>query len=239
MVLARTISTSEPISETVARRLERSGRAFGAGDNIADQLETGELAAIEAEVASRCRELLRSLVIDLDRDPHSKATPERLAKMFVRELFAGRFAERPDLTSFATGNEDALPLVIGPLPVRSVCAHHWQPIRGKAWIAVQPGATLPGLSKYQRLLEWLAARGQVQEELTRSLARELVRGSMVKGAHVSIRAAHACMSQRGVKTQGTAVWTSAVAGSFDPSSPDYDRARAERAAALLDRVSAS
>lgn len=89
-----------PASERVRERLRRAGQRFHANDNIAGYLHDGELAAIEHEVALKAQELLRALVIDVDNDHNTRDTGRRLAKMFVRELFAGRYQPAPAVTEF-------------------------------------------------------------------------------------------------------------------------------------------
>ena len=88
-------------SQRVRERLRSAGTRFHANDNIADYLEDGELEAIEGEVAAKAQEMLRALVIDVDNDHNTRDTGRRLAKMFLRELFAGRYQHAPAVTASA------------------------------------------------------------------------------------------------------------------------------------------
>ena len=143
-------------SQRVRERLRSAGTRFHANDNIADYLEDGELEAIEGEVAAKAQEMLRALVIDVDNDHNTRDTGRRLAKMFVRELFAGRYQHAPAVTEFPNAERLNELMIVGPLRVRSACSHHLCPIMGRVWVGVLPDAdsNLIGLSKYARLIDW-------------------------------------------------------------------------------------
>ena len=161
-----------PASQRVRERLRSAGSRFHANDNIADYLEDGELEAIEGEVAAKAQEMLRALVIDVDNDHNTRDTGRRLAKMFVRELFAGRYQQAPAVTEFPNAERLNELMIVGPLRVRSACSHHLCPIMGRVWVGVLPDAdsNLIGLSKYARLIDWIMSRPQIQEEAVSQIA---------------------------------------------------------------------
>jgi GTP cyclohydrolase I len=232
-----------PASERVRQRLLLAGQRFHANDNIADYLHDGELAAIEDEVAGRAQALLRALVIDTDNDHNTRDTGRRLAKMFVRELFAGRYQPAPAVTEFPNAERLNELMIVGPLRVRSACSHHLCPIIGHVWIGVLPdagsnliglskyarliewimsrpqiqedaGSNLIGLSKYARLIEWIMSRPQIQEEAVSQIAHLLEQRLKPDGLAVVMEADHYCMHWRGVKDDGSKMTNSVMRGRF-------------------------
>lgn len=198
------------ISERIKARLEKAGLPYRANDNISAVLEPGDTAELEGEVRERIEALLKSLVIDVERDPNTEETAARIAKMFVREVFAGRYEPCPEATDFPNdrGFEDMI--TVGPFAVRSTCSHHFAPILGRCWVGIVPGERVIGISKYARLAEWVLKRPQIQEEAAVQLADLLEAKTRPAGLAVMIDAQHSCMSWRGVKEtesrMGTNVW---------------------------------
>ena len=208
-------------SQRVRERLRSAGTRFHANDNIADYLEDGELEAIEGEVAAKAQEMLRALVIDVDNDHNTRETGRRLAKMFVRELFAGRYQPAPAVTEFPNAERLNELMIVGPLRVRSACSHHLCPIIGRVWVGVLPDAdsNLIGLSKYARLIDWIMSRPQIQEEAVSQVADLLEQRLKPDGIAVVMEADHYCMHWRGVKDDGAKMTNSVMRGRFlqDPS----------------------
>ncbi|MFN3701907.1 GTP cyclohydrolase I [Thermomonas sp.] len=208
-------------SQRVRERLRSAGTRFHANDNIADYLEDGELEAIESEVAAKAQEMLRALVIDTDNDHNTRDTGRRLAKMFVREVFAGRFQTMPAVTEFPNAERLNELMIVGPLRVRSACSHHLCPIMGQVWVGVLPNAdsNLIGLSKYARLIDWIMSRPQIQEEAVSQIADLLEQRLKPDGVAVVMEADHYCMHWRGVKDDGSKMINSVMRGRFltDPS----------------------
>lgn len=208
-------------SQRVRERLRSAGTRFHANDNIADYLEDGELEAIESEVAAKALEMLRALVIDTDNDHNTRDTGRRLAKMFVREVFAGRFQAMPAVTEFPNAERLNELMIVGPLRVRSACSHHLCPIMGQVWVGVLPNAdsNLIGLSKYARLIDWIMSRPQIQEEAVSQIADLLEQRLKPDGVAVVMEADHYCMHWRGVKDDGSKMINSVMRGRFltDPS----------------------
>src|SRR5258706_6112620 len=136
------------ISAQTLTRLEAAGQRYRANDNIAAFIEPGELDALTEEVAQRVTEVLRGLVIDTDNDHNTRETGARVARMYMTELFAGRYLPAPDLTAFPNVTSYDELYLVGPITIRSTCAHHLQNIRGNCWIGIYPGKNVLGLSKF-------------------------------------------------------------------------------------------
>ena len=168
------------------------------------------------EVAQKMQAVLESLVIDTDNDHNTKKTSERVAKMYVQEVFNGRYVEQPTLTKFPNVSHLNELMIIGPITVRSACSHHLCPIMGRIWIGVLPSKTsaLIGLSKYSRLTEWVMCRPQIQEEAVVELADMLEKKIKPIGVAVVMEADHFCMQWRGVKDRDSKMINSVMRGSF-------------------------
>ena len=210
-----------PLSQVIRQRLRNAGVRFHANDNIAAHLREGDVDTLQSEVAMHIENALRALVIDVDNDHNTRETAKRVAKMFVREVFSGRYEPPPVVTEFPNiGQLNELTL-IGPLRVRSACSHHLCPIMGRAWIGVLPAANsnLPGLSKYARLLNWVMARPQIQEEAVKQIADLLEEKIAPDGLAVVMEADHFCMHWRGTKDDGARMVSSVMRGRFleDPA----------------------
>jgi GTP cyclohydrolase I len=201
-----------PTSDRIRARLQAAGQRFRANDNIAAFIEPGELDALTQEVADRIEALLQSLVIDTLNDHNTKDTGARVARMYIGEVFAGRYAPSPDLTAFPNVQSYDELYLVGPITVRSTCAHHLQNIRGNCWIGIYPGKNVLGLSKFYRLAEWIAARPQIQEEMTIQIADLLEAETVAEGIAVVVKAEHMCVTHRGVKEHASDMTTSVLRG---------------------------
>lgn len=210
------IAARMPASDRIRHRLISAGQRYHANDNIADFIEDGELGELQDEVQARMQEVLHALVIDTDNDHNTQGTARRVAKMFVREVFAGRYAPAPAVTAFPNVSHLNELMIVGPLKVRSACSHHLCPILGQVWIGVLPNAAsdLIGLSKYARLAEWVLGRPQIQEEAVVMLADALERRIRPDGLAVVMQASHFCMHWRGVKDDGALMRNSVMRGAF-------------------------
>ena len=210
------IAARMPASDRIRHRLISAGQRYHANDNIADFIEDGELGELQDEVQARMQEVLHALVIDTDNDHNTQGTARRVAKMFVREVFAGRYAPAPAVTAFPNVSQLNELMIVGPLKVRSACSHHLCPILGQVWIGVLPNAAsdLIGLSKYARLAEWVLGRPQIQEEAVVMLADALERRIRPDGLAVVMQASHFCMHWRGVKDDGALMRNSVMRGAF-------------------------
>jgi GTP cyclohydrolase IA len=200
-------------ADEIRARLAAAGVPFAANDSVAEFVSGDDLAAIEAEVAERFEGVLDALVIG--RDHNTVETARRVAKMYVREVFRGRYTPRPAITEFPNARNFGEVYTVGPITVRSTCSHHFCPIEGQAWFGVAPGERLIGLSKFARLTQWILARPQIQEEAVVQLADELETLIKPRGLAVVLRARHSCMTWRGVHENGTLMDTTVTRGVFE------------------------
>ena len=201
----------------IRERLALAKKRFNANDNIARFIEPGELAKLLDEVEGKMQGVLDSLVIDTVGDHNTQNTARRVAKMYLNEVFNGRYVEAPTITEFPNAEHLNELMIVGPITVRSACSHHFCPVIGKIWIGVLPNehTNVIGLSKYARLAEWVMGRPQIQEEAVVQLA-DLI---MDKTQAVVMEASHYCMGWRGVKDMDSKMINSVMRGVFlkDPN----------------------
>ena len=207
------------ISEIITDRIKSDGSRFHANDNISKYILPGELDTLEKEVASRVRDLLKTLLIDVDNDHNTKETAERVSRMYINEVFKGRYHPQPKVTSFPNDKNLDEIYTLGPISVRSACSHHMVPILGDCWIGIKPGEKVIGISKFARVADWVFSRPHIQEEAVMILADEIERLCEPKGLAILVKAKHFCMCWRGVKEPNTSMINSIVRGDFrhDPS----------------------
>ncbi len=202
------------VSERIRKRLIERGVSYFANDNLAECIEPGELKELEAEVAIRIRQLLKSLVIDVDNDHNTMQTAQRVSKMYINEVFKGRYHEQPKVTSFPNVKHLDEIYTVGPITVRSACSHHFVPIMGNCWIGIKPGSRVIGLSKFSRVADWVFSRPHIQEEAVMILADEIEKLCEPQGLGIIIKADHYCMKLRGVKESQCSMVNSVVRGDF-------------------------
>ena len=204
-----------PMSEVIRERLKKSETRFFANDNISSCIKhEHEIDALVEEVAEKFQGVLSSLIIDTRNDHNTQDTARRVAKMFVKETFRGRYANPPKVTAFPNVTEYDELYVTGPITIRSTCAHHFQNIVGKAYIGVFPGKNVIGLSKFNRITDWIASRPQIQEEMTVQIADAIEHETQAEGVAVLVQAEHHCMTHRGVKEHESDMTTSVMRGAF-------------------------
>jgi GTP cyclohydrolase I len=210
-----------PVSERIRLRLVRANQRYHANDNIAEYVRDGEVDALRVEVESKMSEVLKSLVIDTDSDHNTQETARRVAKMFLTEVFKGRYHAMPPVTEFPNVEQLNELLIVGPITARSACSHHLCPILGKVWIGIMPNehSNLIGLSKYARICDWVMSRPQIQEEAVVQLANVLQDKVKPDGLAIVIEADHFCMHWRGIKDADSRMTNSVMRGSFlkDPN----------------------
>lgn len=204
----------EKISKIIKQRLVDAGERFHSNDNISKFVHDGEMEALQQEVEVAFRDVLDALVIDTENDHNTQDTAKRVAKMYIKEIFAGRFKSRPAITSFPNMGYKSL-YTSGPISIRSTCAHHFQNIVGNAWIGIIPEEEVIGLSKFNRLVHHIAERPQIQEEMTTDIANELVRFAKTPNVAVVVKAEHHCMTHRGVKEHESDMTTAIMLGAFN------------------------
>ena len=216
--------SSTPVADRIRERIRRAGARFHANDNIAAFVEEGELEQLRAEVAGKLAEVLRALVIDTESDHNTQDSARRVAKMYLEEVFAGRYVPPPRVTEFPNVRRLNELMIVGPVTVRSACSHHLCPIVGRVWVGVMPNehSALIGLSKYARLVEWVMTRPQIQEEAIAQLAELLQDKMQPDGLAIVMEADHYCMQWRGVKDMDSKMTNSIMRGSF-LKNPDLRR----------------
>ncbi len=205
-----------PASERVRARIKAAGQRFHANDNISEFVRDGEVAELQSEVEAKMREVLKSLVIDTESDHNTQETAKRVAKMFLNEVFRGRYTAQPPVTEFPNVEHLNELMIVGPITIRSACSHHLCPIMGRVWIGVMPNqhSNLIGLSKYARLADWVMSRPQIQEEAVTQLANLLQDKIQPDGLALVMEADHFCMHWRGVKDSDAKMINSVMRGSF-------------------------
>ena len=144
-----------PLSVVIRRRIEAQKARFHANDNISAFIKPGELEGLVDEVAEKMQAVLESLVIDTESDHNTLNTSRRVAKMYVQEVFNGRYVGQPTLTKFPNVSRLNELMIIGPITVRSACSHHLCPIMGRIWIGVLPSKQAFGRAPMLRKLIYL------------------------------------------------------------------------------------
>ena len=202
------------MSESIINRIKQDNGSFHANDNNSKYLQAGEIEHLQAEVEEKVKSLLQALVIDTENDHNTQETAKRIAKMYLKEVFAGRYDAQPKITDFPNAKSLDQVYTLGPITVRSACSHHMVPITGRCWIGILPSDRVIGISKFVRLANWVLARPQIQEEATVQLADIIEDLIKPKGLAVVIEATHQCMTWRGVKESETKMNTSVMRGAF-------------------------
>jgi len=201
-------------SDELRKRMSTIKHKHFANDTIYAYLDPGDVKLIECEVAEAFEDVLKALVINTTDDHNTKDTAHRVAKMFVNEIFRGRYYPPPEVTAFPNAKEYDQLYISGPMSINSTCAHHFQPITGQAFVGIFPGRKVIGLSKFNRVVDWISSRPQIQEEMTEQIADEIEKQTEAKGVAVVIKAEHFCMTARGVKEHESEMLTSVVRGDF-------------------------
>lgn len=205
-----------PVSVKIRERLQAARRRFNANDNIADFIQPGELELLLDEVQHKMQGVLDSMVIDTAGDHNTANTARRVAKMYLNEVFNGRYVKGPTITEFPNAERLNELMIVGPITVRSACSHHFCPVIGKLWIGIMPNerTNVIGLSKYARLAEWIMGRPQIQEEAVVQLADLIQEKTKPDGLALVMEATHYCMAWRGVKDMNSKMINSVMRGVF-------------------------
>jgi len=210
-----------PVSVKIRERINAARKRFNANDNIAEFIEPGELEKLLDEVEEKMQGVLDSMVIDTAGDHNTNNTARRVAKMYLNEVFRGRYVAQPPITEFPNAEHLNELMIVGPLTVRSACSHHFCPVIGKIWIGVMPNehTNVIGLSKYARLVDWIMGRPQIQEEAVVQLADLIQDKTQPDGLAIVMEASHYCMGWRGVKDMDSKMINSVMRGAFlkDPN----------------------
>lgn len=165
-------------------------------------------------IAGHFREIMNTLGLDLT-DDSLNGTPRRVAKMFVKEIFAGLNPDnKPEIALFHNKYQYNQMLVEKNITLYSNCEHHFVPIIGKAHVGYVSSGKVIGLSKLNRIVQYYSQRPQVQERLTIQIANELKSVLETENVAVVIDAVHLCVSSRGVKDISSSTVTAEYGGVF-------------------------
>ena len=205
-------------SNKIKQRIIAAKARFHSNDNISRFIEPNELDLLQEEVAEQFQGVLESLVIDTENDHNTNETAKRVAKMFIKETFNGRYVPTPRVTVFPNLGYKSL-YTTGPISIKSTCAHHFQNIVGKCWVGVVPNGEVIGLSKFNRLIHHICERPQIQEEMSSQIADKLEKYAKTENIAVVVKAEHHCMTHRGVREHESDMTTAIMRGAFknDPA----------------------
>ncbi|MEQ8416503.1 MAG: GTP cyclohydrolase I FolE [Imperialibacter sp.] len=179
----------------------------------ADAFEMDDDLKIEL-IAKHFREIMHILGMDLT-DDSLKGTPNRVAKMYVKEVFSGLNPKnKPTAKLFDNKYEYNEMLVERDITFYSYCEHHFVPIYGKAHVAYISSGKVIGLSKINRIVQYYAKRPQVQERMTVQIANELKKILKTDNVGVVVDAVHMCVSSRGVGDTNSRTGTAHFSGKF-------------------------
>lgn len=160
-------------------------------------------------------DILNTLGMDLT-DDSLKGTPNRVAKMFVKEIFGGlNPAKKPTSSTFDNNYKYGEMLVEKNITLYSTCEHHLLPIVGRAHIAYISSGRVIGLSKMNRIVDYFSRRPQVQERLTMQIVQELQSALQTQDVACIIDAKHLCVNSRGIKDIESSTVTSEFGGKFN------------------------
>lgn len=169
-------------------------------------------------IAKHFREIMHVLGLDLN-DDSLRGTPDRVAKMYVKEIFSGlNPANKPQVALFENKYNYSQMLVEKDIMFYSNCEHHFVPIIGKAHVAYISNGKVVGLSKINRIVQYYAKRPQVQERMTVQIANELREALQTEDVVVVIDAQHLCVASRGIQDVSSTTTTSEFSGRFKEAS---------------------
>lgn len=165
-------------------------------------------------ISNHFKQIMLILGLDLG-DDSLRDTPNRVAKMYVKETFSGlNEKNKPAVTLFENSYKYSEMLVEKNITIYSCCEHHFVPIIGKAYVAYVSSGKVIGLSKINRLVQYYCKRPQVQERLTEQIATALKEALGTDDVAVVIEAAHLCVASRGVNDTNSTTLTSHYSGKF-------------------------
>lgn len=182
--------------------------------NAFDMSDVDKISKIEFHF----KEIMETMGLDLS-DDSLKGTPNRVAKMYIQEIFSGlNPANKPKVALFENKYQYNQMLVEKDITFYSNCEHHFVPIFGKAHLAYISSGKVIGLSKLNRIVNYFAKRPQVQERLTMQIANELQNILSTENVAVILDAKHLCVSSRGIKDNSSATVSSFYGGKFNTES---------------------
>lgn len=176
-------------------------------------LSEAEKLTMKRKLKINFEEMIEIMKFDLN-SPHLKGTPERMARMYVDELFTGCYTKAPRFTIFSNDTNSTGMVFLGNIDIFSTCAHHYKSFSGIAHIAYIPAKDLVGISKLARIANWYARRPQIQEILTDQIADCIQNLLDPIGVAVTIEAVHNCIRVRGASQSSSKMMTTSLRGSF-------------------------
>ncbi len=167
----------------------------------------------QKKIESAMKDIIKALGLNIN-DQHLRDTPERVARMYVSELFTGLTTDRPNIRVFENddGYDQMISLKFG---FTSMCSHHWLPFNGTAIVAYIPKKKIVGVSKLSRIFDIYAKRPTLQERIVEEVTQFIEKELQPEGCGCSIKAAHDCMRIRGVKKENSQMKTTALRGCFE------------------------
>jgi GTP cyclohydrolase I len=179
----------------------------------ADAFDLSDIEKIEL-IKKHFAEIMHIMGMDMT-DDSLKNTPERVAKMFIKEIFSGLNPEnKPKMSQFDNKYQYNQMLVEKDIALYSYCEHHFVPIIGKVHVAYISNGTVVGLSKINRLVQYFGRRPQVQERLTIQIAKALSEALNTPDVAIVIEADHLCVASRGVRDTSSKTVTVQYLGKF-------------------------
>ena len=170
------------------------------------------------QIAKHFRSIMEILNLDLN-DNSLKDTPDRVAKMYVKELFDGLDPNlAPSISKFENSFEYNGCILEKNIPFYSLCEHHFVPIKGVAHVAYYANEKIIGLSKINRIVNYLSKKPQVQEKLTVEIVTYLKNVLQTEDVACVLEAEHLCVSMRGVKDVNSLTTTAEYSGKFNEPS---------------------
>lgn len=182
-----------------------SNNCFKTAEELAEELE-----AVKGKLRGHIEAILK-LVGDDPKREGLLDTPDRVARMYL-DICKGLRTVPPVVTTFKTDTSDMV--IVRDIPFYSMCEHHLVTFFGTADIGYIPDKCICGLSKFSRVLDYWAARPQIQERLTNQVLHYLVDALKPSGMIVRLKARHLCMESRGIRKSGSDTVTAAIYGAF-------------------------
>jgi GTP cyclohydrolase I len=215
IIFQHMIQNGNSIAVNGKHSAETNGRHFITTDMIPADLVSGLDEESKIKMISRhFRQIMLLMGMDLN-DDSLKGTPDRVAKMYVKEVFSGlNPSNRPEITLFENKYQYGQMLVERNITVYSYCEHHFVPIIGKAHVAYIPNGKVIGLSKINRIVQYYSKRPQVQERLTEQIAAALKQALHTEDVAVVMDAVHLCVTSRGIGDVNSSTTTCHYSGKF-------------------------
>lgn len=181
--------------------------------NLSSLINENDLEKLEEGLRILFSVLMDFLLINYKDHVHCLDTPKRVAKMYLREILVGRYHQPPKLIAYPNvGTRETC--IVGPMKVRSLCAHHFLPVYGYIWVGIRYDKEVLGLSKFKRIVDWYFSAPCIQEEVVCGLADFIEESVHPSGLAIAMKAHHSCMLWRGVKAENTFFTTFERRGDF-------------------------